>query len=162
MDGFRAMSILDEFDPHVTSTSTADIRKRRREKNIKANAMKNPGKYTVRDDKGLVIAFGTARQCIERLRYQIVKEVRKTKSCFVCKKSFDVKGNVKTCSPECRKEMRRQLRKFEHNKRKNEANLERYHRTKEATREARNEKQRARRQAMKEAKANEIQPTKTP
>ena len=68
------MTILDEFDPHVTSTSAADIRRRRRENNIKANAAKHPGKYTVRNDQGLVIAFGTAKQCIEKLYYELRKQ----------------------------------------------------------------------------------------
>lgn len=130
------MSILDDFDPYVTSTSTADIRKRRRENNIKAHAMKNPGKYTVRDDKGLVIAFGTAGQCIQKLYYELRKQEPKPKPkliCVVCKKLFSPRaGTNKTCSPECSKARRKEIRKTENNSHKNQKNLERYHKRKEA------------------------------
>ncbi len=149
------MTILDDFDKHVTSTSTADIRKRRRENNIKANAIKNPGKYTVRDDRGIVIAFGTASECIAKLYLEISAQNKNNVPiyvCTMCKKSYKPRhGASKTCSTECGDARRRELRKFENNSHKNKKNLERYHQNSDAY----NERRRAVRQAKKEAKAND-------
>jgi predicted nucleic acid-binding Zn ribbon protein len=79
------MSILDDFDNHVTSTSTADIRKRR-----KANNRAAYQKHRLD-----ILAQKKALR-------DAAKPEKPAKPCLICKQDFKAISREKICSDQCR------------------------------------------------------------